>query len=95
MRETPGTNKRQLRNYTTLQVLLAIVAAIVLGNLDPNLALATMPLGDHSSSLSAWRLLSLYFSNLDLVSTLSRRGLPQGLHCLCPIRVRSFHFSSS
>jgi hypothetical protein len=38
MRETSGTNKRQPRNNITLQVLLAIVAAIVLGKRDPNLA---------------------------------------------------------
>jgi hypothetical protein len=46
MHETSGTNKRQLRNDITLQVLLAIVAAIVLGKLDPSLALAMVPLGD-------------------------------------------------
>ena len=43
MRET---NKRQLRNNISLQVLLTIVAAIVLGKLDPKLALAMKPLGD-------------------------------------------------
>jgi aerobic C4-dicarboxylate transport protein len=43
MRET---NKRQLRNNISLQVLLAIVAAIVLGKLDAKLALAMKPLGD-------------------------------------------------
>jgi aerobic C4-dicarboxylate transport protein len=46
MREISQTNKRQLRNNITLQVLLAIVAAIVLGKLDPKLALAMKPLGD-------------------------------------------------
>jgi aerobic C4-dicarboxylate transport protein len=46
MRETSRTNKRPLRNNITLQVLLAIVAAIVLGKLDPKLALAMKPLGD-------------------------------------------------
>src|SRR5258706_9556869 len=44
MHETSRTNK--LRNNITLQVLLAIVAAIVLGKLDPKLALAMKPLGD-------------------------------------------------
>ena len=44
--ETSGTNKRQRRNNITLQVLLAIVAAMVLGILDPKLALAMKPLGD-------------------------------------------------
>ena len=43
MRET---NKRQLRNNISLEVLLAIVAAIVLGKLDPKLALAMKLLGD-------------------------------------------------
>ncbi len=46
MHETPRTNKRQLRNNISLQVLLAIVAAIVLGKLDPRHALAMKPLGD-------------------------------------------------
>jgi aerobic C4-dicarboxylate transport protein len=46
MHETPHTNKRQRRNTITLQVLLAIVAAVVLGELDPKLALAMKPLGD-------------------------------------------------
>src|SRR3979409_1197171 len=46
MHETSRTNKRRLRNNITLQVLLAIVAAIVLGKLDPKLALAMKPLGD-------------------------------------------------
>src|SRR5258706_2113082 len=44
MHETSRTNK--LRNNITLQVLLAIVAAIVLGKLDPKHALAMKPLGD-------------------------------------------------
>src|SRR5580704_12813435 len=46
MHNTPRTNKRRLRNNTSLQVLLAIVAAVVLGELDPKLALAMKPLGD-------------------------------------------------
>src|SRR3979490_1772606 len=46
MRETSRTNKRGLRNNISSQVLLAIVAAIVLGKLDPKLALAMKPLGD-------------------------------------------------
>src|SRR4030081_1360713 len=46
MHETSRTNKRRLRNNISLQVLLAIVAAIVLGKLDPKLALAMKPLGD-------------------------------------------------
>src|SRR5580704_15926497 len=46
MHNTPRTNKRRLRNNTSLQVLLAIVAAVVLGELDPQLALAMKPLGD-------------------------------------------------
>src|SRR5258708_27040282 len=46
MHETSQTNKRQLRNNISLQVLLAIVAAIVLGKLDPRHALAMKPLGD-------------------------------------------------
>src|SRR6202022_2769691 len=46
MHETSHTNKRRLRNNISLQVLLAIVAAIVLGKLDPQLALAMKPLGD-------------------------------------------------
>src|ERR1700716_4599789 len=45
MHETSQTNKR-LRNNISLQVLLAIVAAIVLGKLDPKHALAMKPLGD-------------------------------------------------
>src|ERR1700694_979258 len=45
MHETSHTNKR-LRNNISLQVLLAIVAAIVLGKLDPRHALAMKPLGD-------------------------------------------------
>jgi Na+/H+-dicarboxylate symporter len=47
-----GTNQRQLRNNITVHVLLAIVAAIVLGKLDPNLALVMMPLGDLFIKLS-------------------------------------------
>ena len=39
-------SKKRLRNNITLQVFLAIVAAIVLGKLDPKLALAMKPLGD-------------------------------------------------
>src|SRR5258708_11881044 len=46
MHETAQPNKRQLRNNISLQVLLAIVAAIVLGKLDPKHALAMKPLGD-------------------------------------------------
>src|SRR6195256_1747971 len=46
MHEKSRTNKRQLRNNISLQVLLAIVAAIVLGKLDPKHALAMKPLGD-------------------------------------------------
>src|SRR5712671_7181421 len=46
MHEKSRTNKRQLRNNISLQVLLAIVAAIVLGKLDPRHALAMKPLGD-------------------------------------------------
>jgi aerobic C4-dicarboxylate transport protein len=46
MHETSRTNRRKLRNNITLQILLAIVAAIVLGKLDPQLALAMKPLGD-------------------------------------------------
>ena len=46
MPETSLTNKRKLRNNISLQVLSAIVAAIVLGKLDPKLALAMKPLGD-------------------------------------------------
>src|SRR3982074_157470 len=45
MHETSRTNKR-LRNNISLQVLLAIVAAIVLGMFDPKHALAMKPLGD-------------------------------------------------
>ncbi len=46
MRQASRTNKRSLGNNIALQVLLAIVAAIVLGKLDPTLALAMKPLGD-------------------------------------------------
>src|SRR3984893_8191469 len=45
MHETSRT-KKGLRNNISLQVLLAIVAAIVLGKLDPKHALAMKPLGD-------------------------------------------------
>src|SRR6202140_4699308 len=45
MHETSRSKKR-LRNNITLQVFLAIIAAIVLGKLDPKLALAMKPLGD-------------------------------------------------
>src|ERR1700738_3196137 len=45
MHETSRT-KKGLRNNISLQVLLAIVAAIVLGKLDPRHALAMKPLGD-------------------------------------------------
>src|ERR1700726_1550460 len=45
MHETSRTKKRLLNNIS-LQVLLAIVAAVVLGELDPKLALAMKPLGD-------------------------------------------------
>jgi aerobic C4-dicarboxylate transport protein len=44
--ETPRGSKRKLRNNISLQVLIAIVAAIVLGKLDPKLALSMKPLGD-------------------------------------------------
>jgi len=44
--ETPRTNKRKLRNNITLQVFVAIVAAIILGIFDPKHALAMKPLGD-------------------------------------------------
>jgi aerobic C4-dicarboxylate transport protein len=44
--EPAGSKKRSLRNNITLQVFLAIIAAIVLGKLDPKLALAMKPLGD-------------------------------------------------
>jgi aerobic C4-dicarboxylate transport protein len=44
--QTRRTGRRKLRNNITLQVLLAIVAAIVLGKLNPHLALAMKPLGD-------------------------------------------------
>jgi aerobic C4-dicarboxylate transport protein len=46
MDETAHTGKRHLRNNISLQVFLAIVAAVVLGILDPKLALAMKPLGD-------------------------------------------------
>lgn len=46
MTETPRGGKRKLRNNISLQVLIAIVAAIVLGKLDPKLALSMKPLGD-------------------------------------------------
>src|ERR1700680_4361702 len=45
MHETSRSKKR-LRNNITLQVLFAIVAAIVLGKLDPKLALAMKQLGE-------------------------------------------------
>src|SRR6267154_487452 len=45
MHETSRTSKR-LRHNISLQVLLAIVAAVVLGKLDPKHALAMKPLGD-------------------------------------------------
>src|SRR5260370_27837580 len=46
MDETARTSKRHLRNNISLQVFLAIVAAVVLGILDPKLALTMKPLGD-------------------------------------------------
>src|ERR1700722_9005444 len=46
MHNTSRPNKRRLLNNISLQVLLAIVAAVVLGELDPKLALAMKPLGD-------------------------------------------------
>src|ERR1700732_4404744 len=46
MHNTSRPNKRRLLNNITLQILLAIIAAIVLGKLDPKLALAMKPLGD-------------------------------------------------
>jgi aerobic C4-dicarboxylate transport protein len=44
--ETSRTSKRRLRDNITLQVFSAIVAAVVLGILDPKLALQMKPLGD-------------------------------------------------
>ena len=44
--ETPRPKKRKLRNNITLQVFVAIVAAIILGIFDPKHALAMKPLGD-------------------------------------------------
>jgi aerobic C4-dicarboxylate transport protein len=44
--ETSHTSKRRLRNNISLQVILAILAAVALGILDPRLALDMKPLGD-------------------------------------------------
>ena len=44
--ETPRGKKKKLRNNITLQVFVAIVAAIILGIFDPKHALAMKPLGD-------------------------------------------------
>jgi aerobic C4-dicarboxylate transport protein len=44
--ETVRADKSRRRNNITLQVFLAIAAAIVLGVLDPKHALAMKPLGD-------------------------------------------------
>jgi aerobic C4-dicarboxylate transport protein len=44
--ETHGKKKRTWRNNITLHVFIAIVAAIILGELDPKLALEMRPLGD-------------------------------------------------
>src|SRR6202163_1226676 len=44
--ETVRADKSRRRNNITLQVFLAIAAAIVLGVLDPKLALSMKPLGD-------------------------------------------------
>jgi aerobic C4-dicarboxylate transport protein len=46
MDETSHTGKRKRRNNITLQVFVAIVAAVMLGKLDPKLAMAMKPLGD-------------------------------------------------
>jgi aerobic C4-dicarboxylate transport protein len=46
IQETFSTSKRGFRSNIALQVLLAITAAVVLGILDPKLALAMKPLGD-------------------------------------------------
>jgi aerobic C4-dicarboxylate transport protein len=45
-RETQRTKKKKLRNNITLQVFVAILAAIILGIFDPKHALAMKPLGD-------------------------------------------------
>ena len=45
-KEAHGSKKRSWRNNITLQVFIAIVAAIILGELDPKLALEMRPLGD-------------------------------------------------
>ena len=44
--ETHHKKKKSWRNNITLQVFLAIIAAVILGELDPKLALAMRPLGD-------------------------------------------------
>ena len=43
---THVAKKKSWRNNITLQVFIAIVAAIILGELDPKLALEMRPLGD-------------------------------------------------
>ena len=45
-KDTPRTTKRKLRNNITLQVFLAIVAAVALGIVAPRIALEMKPLGD-------------------------------------------------
>jgi aerobic C4-dicarboxylate transport protein len=45
-RETQRSKKKKLRNNITLQVFVAILAAIILGIFDPKHALAMKPLGD-------------------------------------------------
>jgi aerobic C4-dicarboxylate transport protein len=44
--ETHGKKKRTWKNNITLHVFVAIVAAIILGEVDPKLALQMRPLGD-------------------------------------------------
>ncbi len=44
--ETHGKKKRTWKNNITLHVFIAIVAAIILGEVDPKLALQMRPLGD-------------------------------------------------
>ncbi len=45
-KETHSARKRSWKNNISLQVLIAIVAAIILGELDPKLAMQMRPLGD-------------------------------------------------
>jgi aerobic C4-dicarboxylate transport protein len=44
--EPSGASRHEIRNNITLQVLLAIVAAVVLGKVNPQLAMEMKPLGD-------------------------------------------------